>query len=290
MRLTDLIQPTFGSFRLSTLSIDLPAPISRVFSMSLIRRLQPLGRLLIAVASLALSILDAQTGPSAVSSADSVRQRIERSIGKQRIAVASMSDSISAQQRSVARQPRSRDADFAEFHSRVQSLPQEAGAACGPLPSDDVTALVDTAAASTSVSAELIRSVMRQESAFRPCAVSTKGAMGLMQLIPGTAAQMGVRDAFDPEQNVLGGAKLLKQLLNRYSGDLSMTLSAYNAGIRPVDAAAGVPMIPETIDYVSRILARLSASGEKVPSLGAQSARDTAPDTSLRITGSDGGK
>ena len=131
---------------------------------------------------------------------------------------------------------------------------------------------------------------MRQESAFKPCAVSAKGAMGLMQLIPGTAAGLGVKDPFDPEQNVLGGAKLLKQLMDRYSGDLSMTLSAYNAGTRPVDAADGVPMIPETIDYVSRILARLSASGVNTPFANPQSVRDSAPDTSLRITGSDWGK
>jgi soluble lytic murein transglycosylase-like protein len=161
-------------------------------------------------------------------------------------------------------------------------MAQEGTVACSPMPSDDINALVETAAASTSVSAELIRSVMRQESAFRPCAVSAKGAMGLMQLIPGTAAELGVKDAFDPEQNVLGGAKLLKQLMNRYSGDLSLTLSAYNAGTRPVDAAAGVPMIPETIDYVSRILARLSAGIQSVP--------ESDPDTSLWITGSDGGK
>ena len=114
--------------------------------------------------------------------------------------------------------------------------------------------------------------------------------MGLMQLIPGTAAELGVRDAFDPAQNVLGGAKLLKQLMDRYSGDLSMTLSAYNAGTRPVDAAAGVPMIPETIDYVSRILAKLSPPVKNALSAGAQSVRESDPDTNLRITGSDGGK
>jgi soluble lytic murein transglycosylase-like protein len=250
--------------------------------MSLIRYLRPAGPLLIAFASLIVSVLEAQTRPSAVSAAEAARQRIERAVGRQRIAVAAMSDSIMAQQRSVARRPRPRDADFAEFHSRIQFVPQEGRAACNPLPSDDITALVEPAAASTSVSSDLIRSVMRQESSFKPCAVSPKGALGLMQLIPGTAAELGVKDAFDPEQNVLGGAKLLKQLMDRYRGDLSMTLSAYNAGTRPVDSAAGVPMIPETIDYVSRILARLSA--------GAQSARESDPDTSLRITGSDGGK
>jgi soluble lytic murein transglycosylase-like protein len=276
MFLTDHIRPTL-------LSIDLPAPISRVFRMFLIKRLRPTGLFLIALANPMPSLLDAQTLTPAASAADAARQRIERSVEKQRLAVAAMSGSIAAQQRSVSRQPKPRDADFTEFEARVQSMPQ-GSAACNPLPSDDVAALIDTAASSTSVSAELIRSVMRQESAFKPCAVSPKGAMGLMQLTPGTAADLGVTNAFDPEQNVLGGAKLLKQLMNRYSGDLSMTLSAYNAGTRPVDAAAGVPMIPETMDYVSRILSRLS------PSAGSQSVRESAPETSFWITGSDGGK
>jgi soluble lytic murein transglycosylase-like protein len=283
MRLTDHIRPTL-------LSIDPRAPISRVFCMFPIKRLRPASLLLIAVASLPLSALEAQNPPPAVSGVDAARQRIERSVGKQRIAVAAMSDSIAAQQRSVARQPRASDADFAEFHARIQSMAQEGTAQCNPLPADDVADLVETAAASTSVSAELIRSVMRQESAFMPCAVSAKGAMGLMQLTPGTAAQLGVNNAFDPEQNVLGGAKLLKQLMDRYGGDLSMTLSAYNAGTRQVDAVSGVPMIPETMDYVSRILARLSKSTENALSVGAQSGRESAPDTSLLITGSDGGR
>lgn len=283
MRLTHQIRPTL-------LPIDLRAPISRVFRMFFIKYPQPARLLLIAIASLTSPILDAQTHPPATSGQEAARQRIERSVARQRLAVAAMNGSITAQQRSVARQPRSRGTDFAEFHAGIQPTAQEGTAACSPLPSNDITALVETAAASTSVSAELIRSVMRQESAFRPCAVSPKGAMGLMQLIPGTAAEMGVRDAFDPEQNVLGGARLLKQLMNRYSGDLSMTLSAYNAGIRPVDAAAGVPMIPETIDYVSRILARLSASGNNAPYASPQSVLEIAPDTSLLMTGSDGGK
>ena len=255
-----------------------------------LKYLRSAGPLLIAVASLTLPVLEAQTSPPAVSAAEAARLRIERAVAKQRIAVAAMSNSIAAQQRSIARQPRASAADFAEFHARFQSTPPQGMGACSPMPPNDITALVETAAASTSVSAELIRSVMRQESAFKPCAVSAKGAMGLMQLIPGTAAEMGVRDAFDPEENVLGGAKLLKQLMDRYSGDLSMTLSAYNAGTRPVDAGAGVPMIPETIDYVSRILARLSPSPEKSLFAGAQSVPESAPDTSLWITRSDGGK
>jgi soluble lytic murein transglycosylase-like protein len=141
---------------------------------------------------------------------------------------------------------------------------------------------------------------MWQESGFRPCAVSAKGAMGLMQLVPGTASDLGVTDVFNPEANVLGGARLLKQLLDHYGGDLRLTLSAYNAGAGKVDASMSVPTIPETIDYVNRILSRLSAVNLLQPAAepgkavtaepDGQSALDSAPDISLRLTGSEGGK
>jgi len=245
---------------------------------------------LIAASNLTLSVLVAQTRPSTVSTTDTPRQRIEKSIARQRAAVAAMSNSIGTQKRSVARQPRPQSLGPETFRPGLQP-PAPAGAmACDSLSSSDITALVDSAAARTSVSAELIQSVMRQESGFRPCAVSPRGAMGLMQLIPGTAAELGVQDAFDPEQNVIGGARLLNQLLNRYGGDLSMTLSAYNAGVRPVDAAGGVPMIPETIDYVSRILSRLPSKSGKPLGTNSQAFRDSAAETSERITGSEGGK
>jgi len=148
---------------------------------------------------------------------------------------------------------------------------------------------------------------MQQESAFRPCAVSPKGAMGLMQLEPGTAADLGVKNPFDPADNVLGGARLLRQLLNRYDGDLSMTLSAYNAGSGRVDAAMGVPAIPETIDYVKRILDKLPAASplrQALPKsrfalipaeplgapLDSQFDLESAPATNFWLVGNDGGK
>jgi soluble lytic murein transglycosylase-like protein len=138
---------------------------------------------------------------------------------------------------------------------------------------------------------------MWQESDFRNCAVSAKGALGLMQLLPSTADGLGVKDPFDPEANVLGGARLLRQLMDRYGGDLSLTLSAYNAGSAKVDATMGVPMIPETLNYVNRILSRLSflhlsqpAAEQESTALDDQSARDSASDTSLRLIGSDDGE
>jgi soluble lytic murein transglycosylase-like protein len=121
-----------------------------------------------------------------------------------------------------------------------------------------VDRLVENAADREGLDQAVVRGVMRQESAFRPCAVSPKGAMGLMQLMPATASQLGVLNPFDSAANVDAGAKLLKDLLVRYGGDLSLTLGAYIAGPAEVDAAAGVPAIPETQDYVKRILSWLT--------------------------------
>src|SRR5207249_3942333 len=92
-------------------------------------------------------------------------------------------------------------------------------AACEPLSELEINPLIDDAARKEGLSRELLHAVMRQESAFRPCAVSAKGALGLMQLMPATANDLGVRDAFDPGENVEGGARLLRQLMDRYGGD-----------------------------------------------------------------------
>jgi soluble lytic murein transglycosylase-like protein len=108
------------------------------------------------------------------------------------------------------------------------------------------------------VDPELIRAVINQESGSRPCAVSEVGAQGLMQLMPATASELGVQNAFDPKQNVDAGAKLLKQLLAKYNGDISLALSAYNAGESRVDREGAVPPISETINYVFSILSQLA--------------------------------
>jgi soluble lytic murein transglycosylase-like protein len=128
---------------------------------------------------------------------------------------------------------------------------------CDPLPPMRVGKLVEDASRRSGVSAGLLNAVMREESAFRPCAVSGKGARGLMQLMPAAMEDFGVTDAFDPEQNVSAGAALLKQLIERYGGDLNRVLGAYNAGPARVDAAGGVPPFPETRRYVDRILGNI---------------------------------
>ena len=134
------------------------------------------------------------------------------------------------------------------------ALPLGPAADCAPLPSPEVDALIKEAARREDLDPVLLRSLMKQESGFRPCALSAKGAMGLMQLVPATAERFGVKDPFGPVENVGAGAKLLKQLLTRYNGDRSLALGAYNAGPAAVDAANGVPPFGETVDYINRIL------------------------------------
>ena len=117
--------------------------------------------------------------------------------------------------------------------------------------------LIETNSKEQGVKSDLIRAVINQESGNRPCAVSSKGAQGLMQLMPETATELGVGDPFNAKQNVEGGTKLLKTLLAKYKGDVALTLAAYNAGSGRVDRDGGIPDIPETMAYVTQILARL---------------------------------
>jgi soluble lytic murein transglycosylase-like protein len=114
--------------------------------------------------------------------------------------------------------------------------------------------VVDTASAAYHLDPDLVNSVIHAESGFNSRAVSPKGARGLMQLMPGTANQLGVNDAFDPQANVTGGSRYLRELLERYNFDLVKALAAYNAGPQRVEQYRGVPPFRETRAYVARIV------------------------------------
>ena len=107
------------------------------------------------------------------------------------------------------------------------------------------------------VEPELLLAVALAESALDPNAVSHKGALGLMQLMPGTAREMNLEDPMDPGQNIDGGARWLRRLLDHYEGDLDLTLAAYNAGQAAVARHGGIPPFPETVEYIDRVRRKL---------------------------------
>ncbi len=121
-------------------------------------------------------------------------------------------------------------------------------------PAPDYSDLVQQASERTQIDPAFIRSVIRAESSFNPRAVSPKGALGLMQLMPGTASQLGVTNPLEPAANVEGGTRYLRQLLLQYHGDAVKALAAYNAGPARVDRYHGVPPYHETHTYVRRII------------------------------------
>jgi transglycosylase-like protein with SLT domain len=112
---------------------------------------------------------------------------------------------------------------------------------------------IEAAARKHGVSVDLVRAIIQVESGFEPRARSSKGAKGLMQLMPGTARDMGARNAFDPRQNIFAGVRYLRFLLDAFDGDVTLAAAAYNAGPTNVLRYRGIPPFPETRDYVERV-------------------------------------
>jgi hypothetical protein len=151
--------------------------------------------------------------------------------------------------------------------------------------STDLNEVVRAASGTYHLDPDLVSSVIRAESGFNVRAVSPKGAQGLMQLMPQTASQLGVQNAFDPQANVEGGARYLRELLERYDFDLIKALAAYNAGPQRVEQYGGVPPYYETKAYVARIvrdfnkkkLAAKAAGQAAAPKTGSNATRASVP-------------
>ncbi|WP_052712212.1 lytic transglycosylase domain-containing protein [Domibacillus indicus] len=133
------------------------------------------------------------------------------------------------------------------------ALYTKAGADLLSAPKTDFDDIISRAAEKYNVPKKLIQSVIKQESNFNPNAVSYAGASGLMQLMPGTASYLGVKNSADPEQNVFGGTKYLRQMLDMFDGDISLALAAYNAGPGNVKKYGGIPPFNETQNYVKKV-------------------------------------
>jgi hypothetical protein len=170
---------------------------------------------------------------------------------------------------------------------RVVLPPLRSPSANASLPSSELASAVDRIAAEHALPPELIHSVIKVESNYNPFAISPKGALGIMQLVPETARRFGVSNAFNPEENIQGGAKYLKYLLDLYHGDYPLALAAYNAGEGAVARHGGVPPYPETRNYVDGVKKQLEkAAAAKTPepkqailsSRSATGAEDTAPE------------
>jgi soluble lytic murein transglycosylase-like protein len=153
-------------------------------------------------------------------------------------------------------------------------------ASCTPASKEQIGKWIAEAATKEGVARNVIEAVVEVESAYDSCAVSPKGAEGLMQLMPAVQEELDVSDPFDARQNLFAGVRHLKRLLDDYKGDLKSALSAYNAGAARVQESGGVPPLAETQDYVARILEKLKASPAPPP--GASGASPPRPPPARR--------
>lgn len=197
---------------------------------------------------LVIALLLALAAVAADNPADRIRAAMRESLDKQR-------SSVRMQVQTATAAPAAQDFYTVPWPEAPALAPV---ADCDPVPDAELSTMVTEAATRNSLEARLVRAVIRKESAGRPCAVSPKGAQGLMQIMPETASTLGLADPFDPKQNVDAGTKFLKALIDRFKGSLPLALAAYNAGPLAVEKAGGIPEFAETKDYVAEILKSLN--------------------------------
>ena len=208
------------------------------------------------LAIVALACAPAAVAQAAPDFSERVRAAMSASIEKQRASI--QKQAASAKVVAAAPAPIATSGFFSVPWPSLVPAGAALQAACDPLSKDKLDPLIQDAAKKQGVSSDLVAAVIDQESAATPCAVSPVGAQGLMQLMPSVASDFGVADPFDAKQNIDAGTRLLKQLLTKYNGDVSLALGAYNAGSGRVDREGGIPPIPETINYVRDILSKVS--------------------------------
>jgi soluble lytic murein transglycosylase-like protein len=144
-------------------------------------------------------------------------------------------------------------------------------------PTPEISSLVDKTAGEHQVDPKLVHAIIQVESGYNPRALSRKGARGLMQLIPATAARFGVRNSYNPEQNIEGGVTYLKYLLDLFGGNVPLSVAAYNAGENAVLKKGGIPAYAETVNYVQRVTGLYNPGPQVSPQVQAFSEPKDAP-------------
>jgi hypothetical protein len=168
-----------------------------------------------------------------------------------------------------------------EFATLLKTLTEKKA----PTTNERIKNAVANASQKYNLDPNLVYAVIKQESGFKPCAESHCGAEGLMQLMPGTARELGVTDSFDIDQNVDGGCKYLRQMLDRFGGNVRLALAAYNAGPGAVEKYDGIPPYEETRNYVTSILAHYEkfSGGAPLPEMNTVPAMRIGPADAARL-------
>lgn len=197
--------------------------------------------------------------------ADSIAARVAERATSERLAAEAAKKAEAAGNTASGSSSSGSTEDFATVLRRISqgeiNAAGETGATASRLYStEEMEPIFEEAARTYGVSVDLLKAIGKTESAFNASAVSSAGAVGVMQLMPATAAYLGVTDSYDARQNIMGGAKYISQLLEKYNGSVSLALAAYNAGSNNVDQYGGIPPFTETQNYVRKVLSYFAES------------------------------